>query len=184
MSDRLRRRYPSAEEARLTYPHAGRTRDLVFGDVSPPVAPEGYHLVRRTATLGHGDAAFARARERLWGWAAQRRAGAVIHPPDTPPAEGLTVLVAPGIGPLRLLVPCRVVWTVDEPDRVGFGYGTLPGHPVSGEEAFVARRDPSGEVRGTILAFSRPATWYTRMAGPAGRAVQRFATTQYLAALR
>lgn len=182
MSERLRRRYPAAQAAGFTYPHIGRTRELVFGEAGQ--APAGYNLVRRTATLGHGDVAFARAREQLRSWAAQRRTGAVVHPPDTPPAEGLTVLVAPGIGPFRLLVPCRVVWTVDEPDSVGFGYGTLPGHPVSGEEAFVARRDASGEVRGTILAFSRPATWYMRLAGPVGRVAQRLATVQYLAALR
>jgi uncharacterized protein (UPF0548 family) len=34
-----------------------------------------------------------------------------------------------------------VVWTVDEPNRIGFGYGTLQGHPESGEESFVVSRE-------------------------------------------
>jgi uncharacterized protein (UPF0548 family) len=36
------------------------------------------------------------------------------------------------LGPIR--VPCRVVYVLDEPERRGFAYGTLPGHPESGEE--------------------------------------------------
>ena len=41
--------------------------------------------------------------------------------------------------------PCRVVYVVDEPDRRGFAYGTLPGHPESGEELFLVRYDPDTE---------------------------------------
>ncbi|SIP67631.1 hypothetical protein BN9982_740001 [Mycobacterium tuberculosis] len=41
-------------------------------------------------------------------------------------------MVLVGIAFLR--APCRVVYVIDEPDVRGFGYGTLPGHPVSGEE--------------------------------------------------
>ena len=38
------------------------------------------------------------------------------------------------LGPVR--APCRVVYVVDEPDRRGFAYGTLPGHPeIDGELA-------------------------------------------------
>jgi uncharacterized protein (UPF0548 family) len=68
-------------------------------------------------------------------------------------------------GPLRLWAPCRVVWTVDERRRAGWAYGTLPGHPQCGEEAFVVSRDGSGTVWLTVLAFSRPAAWWTRAAG-------------------
>ena len=34
-------------------------------------------------------------------------------------------------------VPARVVYVIDEPLRKGFAYGTLPGHPETGEEAFI-----------------------------------------------
>jgi uncharacterized protein (UPF0548 family) len=49
---------------------------------------------------------------------------------------------------------------------VGFGYGTLPGHPFRGEEGFVASRAPDGSVWFTVTSFSRPARWYGRAAGP------------------
>ncbi len=82
-------------------------------------------------------------------------------------------------------IPCRVVDVVDEPDRRGFAYGTLPGHPETGEERFMAQRDPqTGEVTATICAFSNPATWVTRLGGPVARLVQRLMTQRYLKALQ
>jgi uncharacterized protein (UPF0548 family) len=86
------------------------------------------------------------------------------------------------LGPLP--VPCRVVWVVDERHRAGFGYGTLPGHPEAGEEAFVVTRDPSGAVTFTVSAYSRPGLLLTRLAGPFGRWGQRLMIRRYAAALR
>jgi uncharacterized protein (UPF0548 family) len=75
------------------------------------------------------------------------------------------------------------VYAVDEPDRRGFGYGTLPGHPECGEEAFIIERHADDTVSFTIVAFSRPASRLAKAAGPAGRAIQRQTTTRYLRAL-
>jgi uncharacterized protein (UPF0548 family) len=75
------------------------------------------------------------------------------------------------------------VWVVNEPDRVGFAYGTLVGHPEAGEESLVVTREPDG-VYATIRAYSRAATWYTRLAGPLTRKAQYYAATRYVAALR
>jgi uncharacterized protein (UPF0548 family) len=69
--------------------------------------------------------------------------------------------------------PCQVVWTVQEEDRAGFGYGTLAGHPESGEESFVVSQDGDGEVWFAVTSFSRPARWYTRAAGPVVPLLQR-----------
>ena len=59
-----------------------------------------------------------------------------------------------GLGPLALSAPVRVVYVIDGPDRRGFAYGTLPGHPESGEEAFLVERRPDGTVWCRITAFS------------------------------
>jgi uncharacterized protein (UPF0548 family) len=67
-----------------------------------------------------------------------------------------------GVGPLRLWAPCEVIWTVTDADEIGFGYGTLPGHPASGEESFVVSIDEADRVWLTVTAFSRPARWFTR----------------------
>jgi uncharacterized protein (UPF0548 family) len=40
------------------------------------------------------------------------------------------------VGPLRMRALCRVIYTITAPRRKGFAYGTLPGHPECGEEAF------------------------------------------------
>jgi uncharacterized protein (UPF0548 family) len=184
---RERARYERARDAALSYPEVGATRGRVFGKPGAE-PPAGYHLVRRRVRVGLGDQAFAEARAVVLGWGMQRGVGASVYPPDATPTEGQTVLVTTRIGPVPITAPCRVVWTVDEPDRVGFGYGTLPGHPVCGEEAFVVTRDDPGTsdsadaVWATILAFSRPATWYARLGGPAGRLVQRWITRRYLRA--
>lgn len=57
---------------------------------------------------------------------------------------------------LTIREPVEVVSVVEESDRVGFAYRTMPGHPVSGEEAFIVHRD-GGEVRLTVRSLTRPA---------------------------
>jgi hypothetical protein len=53
----------------------------------------------------------------------------------------------------------------EESDRVGFGYGTLPGHLVKGEESFEVVRDADG-VWFVVTAFSRAAQWWVAALGP------------------
>jgi uncharacterized protein (UPF0548 family) len=166
-------RYERARVAALTYPEIGAA-------VDGPM-PAGYDHLDARARVGSADG-FERAREALFGWALQRHVGATVHPPDARPTPGTTVLLRLGLGPLRMIAPCRVVWAVDEPDRAGFAYGTLPGHPERGEEAFILQRTGEGTVL-TIRAFSRPARWFSRLGAPVSRLVQRWATAAYLRAI-
>ena len=77
-----------------------------------------------------------------------------------------------------------MVYVVDEPDRRGFAYGTLPGHAESGEEQFVVRYDPAtDEVHAEVVAFSRHATWWSRLGSPVASVAQRVITQRYLRAL-
>jgi uncharacterized protein (UPF0548 family) len=76
------------------------------------------------------------------------------------------------------------VYAVDEPRRRGFAYGTLPGHPENGEEAFVIEHHDDDAVSFTITAFSRPATRLARIAGPLGRIAQRRITARYLRSIQ
>lgn len=87
-----------------------------------------------------------------------------------------------GVGPLSGV--CRVVYVVDEPNRCGFAYGTLPGHPESGEEFFGVRFDAAdGTVYAQIVAFSRPWRWWSKAGSRIASVVQRRITDKYLAAL-
>jgi uncharacterized protein (UPF0548 family) len=113
----------------------------------------------------------------------QLRAGLRVASSSSRAEPGAVVRLGWGAGPLRLTAPCRVVYAIDEPRRRGFAYGTLPGHPEAGEEAFVVEHHDDESVTFTVTAFSRPAAWTSRMAGPAGVAVQNWITRRYLRAL-
>jgi uncharacterized protein (UPF0548 family) len=87
-----------------------------------------------------------------------------------------------GLGPLR--APCRVVFVIDETDRRGFAYGTLPGHPESGEELFAVRYDPvTDDVHAEVVAFSRHGTWWSKLGAPITSLAQGVITSRYLTAL-
>ena len=86
------------------------------------------------------------------------------------------------LGPFA--APCRVVYVIDEPDRRGFAYGSLPGHAVRGEEMFAVRYDPAdGGVYAEVAAFSRPATWWSRLGAPVLALAQTVVTRRYLNAV-
>jgi uncharacterized protein (UPF0548 family) len=103
--------------------------------------------------------------------------------PKDPVAPDATVIAVTSIGPVQMVVPCRIVSVFKEPDTFGFAYGTLPGHPERGEESFVLeRRDDATYF--TVRAFSRPVDPLARLSGPIGRAVQRSVTRRYVSALR
>jgi uncharacterized protein (UPF0548 family) len=85
---------------------------------------------------------------------------------------------------LSLRAPVRVVAVLDEPRRRGFAYGTLPGHPESGEESFIVSMGDDDVVTFIVRAFSRPGGRLTRVAGPAGRIVQQRITDRYVRSLR
>lgn len=161
--------------ATFTYREVGATS----GDLPP-----GYHHTCRTAPLGHGLELFLRAGEAVMTWEMHRRAGLTVTSDSPRAISGAAVVLGWGVGRLRLSAPCRVVLTVNEPTATGFAYGTLLGHPESGEESFVVRVDDAERVRLDIVAFSRPATWYARAGAPLTGLVQRAVTGRYLAALR
>ncbi|WP_052851509.1 DUF1990 family protein [Streptomyces avicenniae] len=164
----------------FTYPWTGVTRDL--RDDAPP--PPGTRLMRVRADVGRGADAWEAAVRALLGWDMHRATRGLRVRTAAPEAvPGAEVVLAAGIGPLRLRAPCRVVWTTRDPDRAGFAYGTLPGHPVRGEESFIVERRSDGRVSLTVTAVSRPAAWYLRGTGVVGRASQRTIAHSYARAL-
>ncbi|MEU5217081.1 DUF1990 domain-containing protein [Streptomyces sp. NPDC020807] len=151
---------------RLTYPDVGATR-------TPERLPQGYNHLRVTTVVGHGRAAFEAAGTAVTTWRAHRATGATVRSTATRAEPGVHLEVSAGLGRLRIGAPCEVIWTAYEEDRVGFAYGTLTGHPELGEESFLVTLAPDGTVLFTVTAFSRPATWYTRLAGPVVPVLQR-----------
>jgi uncharacterized protein (UPF0548 family) len=155
----------------LTYAEVGGTAGPL---------PAGYHHLQKSTAIGRGRRRFDDAADKGMRWGMLRGAGLRVEPTSEVAAVGSEVIVH--LGPVR--APCRVVYVVDEPDRRGFAYGTLPGHAESGEERFAVRYDPAtDEVYAEIVAFSRHATWWSRLGSPVTSAIQRVVTDRYLRAL-
>jgi uncharacterized protein (UPF0548 family) len=175
--EKLRRVLASVRATPLTYAEVGAT-------VEAAALPAGYHHVRAGRGLGAGDGVFAAACDGIRTWQLHRRQGFRVVPTDPAIEPGTEVVIdVPLAGPVHVLAACRIVRVVDEPDRFGFAYGTLSAHPAGGEEAFIVERDPAGQVRAVIVAFSRPRHPLMRLGGPIARLRQAAATQGYLDAL-
>ncbi|HET6732229.1 DUF1990 family protein [Mycobacterium sp.] len=158
------------------------TLPLTYADVGATAGPlpAGYHHVQKSAVIGHGRSRFVEAAEAGMRWGMLRGAGLRVQATTERAEVGSEVIVQ--LGPVN--APCRVVYVVDEPDRRGFAYGTLPGHAESGEELFLVRYDPAtDEVYADVTAFSRHATWWSRLGSPVTSVIQRIVTERYLKAL-
>jgi uncharacterized protein (UPF0548 family) len=159
----------------FTYPDVGATRTSL---------PAGYHRFRHRRPIGHGRDLFDRAATHILDFGMQKGVGIFQRAATTTAEPGTELTIFLGLGPLGIIAPCRVVYVLDEPDRRGFAYGTLPGHPEVGEELFAVEYDPAEDtVYGLVTAFSRPATWYVRLGGPVVGLIQRWFAGRYLRTL-
>lgn len=158
--------------------------------------PAGFRRLETTTVLSNGRSTsgdsmasdpWNRATEELLTWGIKRRSGFRVTPLDTPDlrvAPGANFRITAGLGPIAIHEPVRVVAVVDTPTRAAFSYGTLPGHPVSGEEAFILHRDADDSIRLTLRSLTRPAPngpWRTTF--PLLLVAQRFYRRRYLRAL-
>lgn len=157
-------------QQQLTYPEVGATA----ADQLPP----GYDHMSASAQIGTGRDRFEQAAKALMHWGMQRGAGLrVTASTDTVAVSSVVVVTM-----FRVLrAPCRVVYVIEEADVRGFAYGTLPGHPESGEERFAVRYDPStSAVYAEVSAFSRPGTWWSRLGRPFVAVAQQLIAKRYL----
>lgn len=161
--------------ADFTYSEVGATR----GDT----LPTGYGYLRRRLEVGAGTERFEEAARVLLGWNMHRRAGVHVRASSDYIVQGAVAVLRLGVGRLGVDAPVRVAYLVAEPSRKGFAYGTLPGHPETGEEAFVVELHKGGAVTFTITAFSRPSMLLARVGGPISHGIQSWLTTRYLRAV-
>lgn len=161
-----------ARRAEVTYDHVGST-----------LSPHGVANRRRRSlqrVMAAPAQAFDAALHGLRTWVPQRHLGARIHPVDATATLGETLLMVLALGPVEVLAPNRIVWVVDEADRFGYAYGTLPGHPAAGEECFLVERLDGDSLKLTVTVDSAPATVATRVLAPLVVQVQHLAVRRYL----
>ncbi|MET9436340.1 DUF1990 domain-containing protein [Streptomyces sp. NPDC006551] len=148
----------AAAPGALNYPEVGATGSGRL--------PAGYQHLHHTVRIGHGRQAFETAGAAVTTWRMHSTSGARVRSEAVRAEPGVLVEISIGAGPVRFTAPCEVIWTAYGKDRTGFAYGTRTRHPERGEESFVVDLHPDGSVWFTVTAFSRPAAWYTRLAGP------------------
>lgn len=161
-----------------------RRRPLTHGAVGQAMRepPPGYGHFSRARYLPVSTD-FDQVAADLMSWQVQARSGLRVAASSREVELDEVVLMHLGFGRVSIAVPCRVVTVVRDIDVRGFAYGTLTGHPESGEEAFLLKRHLDGSVEFTITAFSRPSTALARAGGPITKRVQRWMTDKYLHAL-
>ncbi|MGD9796008.1 MAG: DUF1990 family protein [Acidimicrobiia bacterium] len=154
-----------------------------IGICSSVDVPRGYRIDRWSTNLGDGKAVFDTATDAIRRWQPHRGAGLLVST-DTPPSTGMIVAMAAPLPVGYIEAVCRVVLVVDEPDRFGFAYGTLPIHPEQGEESFMVTRHDDDTVTFDIVAVSRPRHLLARAVPPIARRLQHAAVNRYLEAMK
>jgi uncharacterized protein (UPF0548 family) len=56
-------------------------------------------------------------------------------------SSGTELTITARVAGVRVREPAQVAAVVQTANRVGFSYRTRPGHPVTGEEAFIVHRE-------------------------------------------
>lgn len=143
--------------------------------------PAGFRPAQSHHRIGSGVNRFELAGRELMTWGALRRAGIVVR--DIAAESGRqesatqrngatrpriledgTPWVTPGMtatlvvgGPRAPEAPVKVVWVVDEPARIGFAYGSRPGHPLQTEHLLLLEHADDDSVWLTCRSIARPA---------------------------
>jgi uncharacterized protein (UPF0548 family) len=142
----------------FSYTEVGATRHL---DEPESDAVRGdFNVDRSRENLGRGHNTFYRAKEALRDWKMFEQQWVQVCWPDTPQCAGCAVGVLAHIGQGWILNAARIVYALEESgpiERIGFAYGTLPGHAMRGEERFVIEWNrQSDQVYFDIAALSKP----------------------------
>jgi uncharacterized protein (UPF0548 family) len=147
----------------------------------PPSEPR-YRRSDVSTVVGSGDTLWERVATDVLRWRVKTASGFTVESTGAV-SRGDRVDVTARLFGMTIVEPVEVVAVIEEPHRVGFAYRTLPGHPVSGEEAFIVHRHGE-EVRLTVRSLTRAAPqlpW--RFLYPLLRIAQRIVRRRYLRAL-
>lgn len=165
----------SALAAPLTYPEVGES--LGAG------TPTGYRHSEQCVRVGKGRETFELAADAVMRWQVHRGAGLDVLASSDRVEEGAVAVVRLTVGPIKIDGANRVVAVLDEPDRRGFAYGTLDGHPEQGEQAFVVEIDDDDTVTFTVRSFTKRASLLALLGGPLNARIQDQIAERYLMAL-
>ncbi|AKF27523.1 hypothetical protein YH66_08175 [[Brevibacterium] flavum] len=157
----------------MSYPESlhGTSEDLLIGNAK---ASKGWQITDRKLVLGYGEECFQIAVQQLFSWKAHQYAGITVTQTNT--------TVELKFWSIRSY--CRVLKSHQGSRRAILIYGTLEKHVERGEEAFEITMADNDQVTAHIVAFSKPAKWWAKLANPVVRWVQLRITDKYLEGLK
>ncbi len=159
-----------AKRLEFSYPTVGVTENTQLSD--PELA--GYNIDHNRIVIGRGQTDWERARTSIQSWKMFDMPWVEVYRPQTPIRKDENVAVLILHFGFYSLNAARIVYTIDEPERYGFAYGTLTEHGESGEERFSVELDPiTGDVSYDLLAFSTPNHFLARLGYPLTRSLQK-----------
>jgi uncharacterized protein (UPF0548 family) len=173
-------------------PLDGRARNYgVVGGTAPAAEPwsppDGWRAYEHTVRLGSGTELWNAASTAVLSWGIKTRSGFTVDPlleAGRTAHQGERYWLVARIGPFRVREPVEIVATLATHDRAALAYGTLEGHPVSGEEAFIVHRDDDGNVSLTLRSLTRAGRGPWHGLFPLILVAQRVYRRRYLRALR
>ena len=160
----------------LSYPEVGATRNAAH--------IPGYDNDHNEVCLGEGAEVFKSACDALTRWEHFPTHWVKIGPGTPPIREGQKVAMQARAFGLTWISAAQIVYTVEEPRRFGFAYGTLDAHVECGEERFLIEWLPDNTVWYSLTAFSRPRRWFIRLGYPLARRLQKRFVHNSFAALK
>ncbi len=147
------------------------------GFLSSGRKPRGFVEDHNRARLGSGRETFEMAKSAVRSWTMFDVGWTEVHPREAPIREGTNVAILARVLGLWTLNPARITETIEVSgpvERFGFVYGSLAGHSESGEEQFAVEwRHDDDSVWYDLHAFSRSGRWFSAMAHPVVRLVQK-----------
>lgn len=147
-------RYGGRVVWRDPHDHGGPSMTAPHLSVWPADTREGFRRSEVSALVGRGEDTWRRTAADLLRWKVKTRSGFRVED-DRPATAGAELVVTVRVLGVVIREPIQVVEVVDTEDRVGYSYRTLPGHPVSGEEAFIVHRE-GDRILVTVRSLTRP----------------------------
>lgn len=170
-------------QLQFTYPEQGMTRQD-----GPQV---GYVRDHNRVHLGTGSSLYMESKVALRRWHQFELGWVRVRTNNVPLKPDETVCLQVHFALLWKLFACRIVYIVEEEDtsspikKFGFAYGTLPGHPESGEERFLIEWNSIDDsVWYDILAYSQPGNFAVALGYPFSRLMQKRFARESMASMK
>lgn len=135
--------------------------------------PFGFVHDSSRSCIGHGETAFAAAKQAFRQWAMFNHGWTRVANPTARIEPGQIIAMEAHTLALWTLNMSRIMETVDTTTRFGFLYATTPMHVEQGAERFLLEFDSAtGDVHYVLEAISRPRHLFARLGLPLSRYFQ------------